>query len=78
MSATRLQQLQLWLAEAELAKQQLAIGKQVITLSYSAEGSNMQQFAPGNIDALKAHILELKAEIASLTGIGTRRPIYFA
>lgn len=78
MSATRLQQLQGWLLEAELAKHKMAMGQQLVMLSYSAEGSNAQQWAPGNIDALDTHILKLKSEIASLTGIGNRRPIYFA
>lgn len=69
--------LELRLAEAELAKHKIAMGKQVILQSYAAEGSNTLQFGPANLPELKAHISELKAEIARARGQRGRGAFYF-
>jgi hypothetical protein len=69
--------LELRLAEAELAKHKLAMGKQVVTLSYAVEGGNMQQFNQASLPLLKAHISELKAEIARAKGQRGRGAFYF-
>ncbi len=78
MSTEAILALQSQIAEAKLAKHQLAMGKQLITLSYSAEGSNTQQWSPASIPALERHIAQLEADLARMTGVGRRRPIYFS
>lgn len=78
MSSEAVLTLQAQIAEAKLAKHQLAMGKQLVTLSYSAEGTNTQQWSPASLPALERHIALLEANLARLTGIGRRRPIYIS
>ncbi|MQV12213.1 hypothetical protein GHL01_00440 [Sinorhizobium meliloti] len=76
MSTEAILTLQSQIAEAKLASHQLAMGKQLIVLSYAAEGTNTQQWSPASLPALKLHIAQLETELARLTGIGGRRPMY--
>ncbi|PZU78205.1 gpW family head-tail joining protein [Agrobacterium sp.] len=78
MSSEAALTLQAQIAEAKLAKHQLAMGKQLVTLSYSAEGTNTQQWSPASLPVLERHIAQLEADLARLTGIGRRRPIYIS
>jgi len=76
MSTEAFLTLQSQIAEAKLASHQLAMGKQLVVLSYSAEGTNTQQWSPASLPMLKHHISQLEAELARMTGVGGRRPMY--
>jgi hypothetical protein len=78
MNTEALLTLQAQLAEAKLAKHKIAMGQQLITLSYSAEGTNSQQYGPAQLPMLERHIAQLEAEIARAQGIGIRRAFTIA
>lgn len=78
MATTEILSLQMRIAEAEMAKHQIAMGKQLVVLSYSAEGTNTQQWSQASLPALERHIADMKAQLARFTGVGVRGPIYIA
>lgn len=71
--------LKLRLAEAELARHQMRMGKQKTMASASVDGGgNAAQWAPGDPEKLDIYIAELKNRIAVLEGGAGRQAFYFA
>jgi hypothetical protein len=70
-------QLRAWLAEAELARHNLAIGKSVQRVAYN--GQNDVTFTTADLGKLDAYISQLKSRIGALDGSGSGqlRPIHF-
>lgn len=78
MSTEAILTLQSQIAEAKLAKHKIAMGQHLVVLSYSAEGTNTQQWSQANLAGLERHIAQMEMELSRLTGVGRRRPIYFS
>jgi len=70
--------LQLRLAEAELALHKLLTGKQKVQVMYALGGNHSVTYQQTQAGDLRAYISELRATIASVTGIGERRPIHWS
>jgi hypothetical protein len=70
--------LKLWLAEAEIARHQMAQGKQKTMASAAMDGGgNSAQWAAASPEALDRHIANLKNEIAVAEGGPVRQAFYF-
>ncbi len=70
--------LKLRLAEAELARHQMRMGKQKTMASASADGGgNAAQWAPGDAASLDQYIARLKDQISVLEGGPRRQAFYF-
>lgn len=71
--------LKLRLAEAELARHQMRMGKQKTMASATADGAgNAAQWAPADPVQIDIYIAELKNQIAALEGRPARQAFYFA
>ena len=62
--------LQIWLSEAETARHKLATGSLRQTVRYN--GDREVTFAKTDMAALDAYIASLRAQIADLSGTGSR------
>lgn len=64
------------LAEAEAALHRLMTGSAVVVSARDGRRIEYSVAKPGDTDRLRAYIVDLKAEIAALEGLGpTRRPV---
>lgn len=66
-----LQQLQLWLTEAETALHKLEIGAALV--SVGVNGVHQVNYTPASVHQLRRYVAQLKDQVAAATGSGALR-----